>query len=52
MNEIKLNELSVNDLKAYAYDAIVQIERLQQTLNALNQEIAKRSQEENNLKPV
>lgn len=39
-----ISEMEIKDLKALAYDQIALLEQTQKNLNAINQEIAKRSQ--------
>ena len=42
--ERKLEELSDIELKALAYDTLAQLQMLQQNLNTINGELAKRAQ--------
>jgi hypothetical protein len=44
--EKKLSDLTVVELKSLAYDELAKLESAQQNLRVLNQEIAKRSQEQ------
>ncbi len=44
MDEIK--NLSLNELKALVYDRIVMVEKIQNELSQINQEINKREKEE------
>jgi hypothetical protein len=44
--EKKLSDLTVVELKSLAYDELAKLESAQQNLRILNQEIAKRSQEQ------
>jgi hypothetical protein len=46
MMEKTLEELSLIELKALAYDQLAVLERSQQNLRVINAEIAKRSQEQ------
>lgn len=39
MKQIELKDLSIIELKAYAYDTLAQIQSLQGNLDALNNEI-------------
>jgi len=45
MSEIKLEELSLQELKALAFDELMAFRRIEHNLNLLNQEITKRQQE-------
>ena len=45
MNEIKLEEKTLTELKALAFDELVILERVKYNLSVINQEIAKREQE-------
>lgn len=42
--ETKLDDMSLVDLKAYAYDLINTLENTQRMLNAVNQKIGEKSQ--------
>jgi len=44
--EKKLSDLTVVELKSLAYDELAKLENAQQNLRVLNQEIAKRVQEQ------
>ncbi len=44
--EKKLSDLTVVELKSLAYDELAKLESAQQNLRVLNQEIAKRAQEQ------
>ena len=44
--EKKLSDLTVVELKSLAYDELAKLETAQQNLRVLNQEIAKRVQEQ------
>ena len=44
--EKKLSDLTVVELKSLAYDELAKLESAQQNLRVLNQEIAKRVQEQ------
>lgn len=44
--EKKLSDLTVVELKSLAYDELAKLETAQQNLRILNQEIAKRAQEQ------
>lgn len=44
--EKKLSDLTVVELKSLAYDELAKLEVAQQNLRVLNQEIAKRAQEQ------
>lgn len=52
MNQIDITKLTVTELKALAYDALSTIEMQQRNLQAINQEIAKKSQVEKEVKSV
>ena len=43
MKKMNLKEMSINDLKALAYDQMAQIQVLQNNLNVINNEIAIRA---------
>ena len=52
MNQpIDLNTLSINDLKALAYDHLALIENSQRVIQLVNQELNKRAQLQNVVKP-
>lgn len=49
----QLNEMSDVELKALAYDVVVELERAQKNLQVINQEFARRQQQSANIiKPV
>lgn len=42
--QLKIEDVDTTQLKAYAYDALAQIQSLQQQVQAINMELARRSQ--------
>ena len=46
MNEVNLEKLNLQELKALAFDVIVSIQRDQQVLNQVNEYINKKAKEE------
>jgi hypothetical protein len=49
---MEIKDISTNDLKVAAYDLIANIEGNQKTLQAVNNEIARRTQQESQTKPT
>jgi hypothetical protein len=50
-NQISLSNLSVVELKALAYDNLIQLEIAQTNLRAINQELSKKLNTQQNLTP-
>jgi len=46
MKEVNLETMTILELKAWAYDIVVSIQRDQQVLNLVNEFIAKRTKEQ------